>query len=65
MNDQKLLDAYEMGIDDGLLNGTQCAIAERRIPNTDALRAAYKRGYDHGVALYCEINHEEEANENI
>lgn len=58
-----LLDAYEMGVDDGLLNGSECALTEGRIPDTDALRAAYKRGYDHGAALYCEINHKEKANE--
>jgi len=52
-----LLDAYEMGVDDGLLNGSECALAEGHVP--DVMRAAYKRGYDHGVALYCEINHKE------
>lgn len=61
MKTSDLLDAYEMGVDDGLLNGSECALAEGHVPDADELRAAYRRGYDHGVALYCEINHKETA----
>lgn len=61
MSTSDLLDAYGMGVDDGLLNGSECALTEGHVPDTDELRAAYRRGYDHGVALYCEINHREEA----
>lgn len=54
----EMLHAYGMGIDDGLLLGTQAALQEGHI-REDA-KDAYIRGYDHGVALYCEINHKGE-----
>lgn len=41
--------AYERGVDDGFFRGT-----ENDPYVGDELRAAYKRGYDHGVWMYCE-----------
>ena len=41
--------AYERGVDDGFFRG-----AENDPYVDDELRAAYKRGYDHGVWMYCE-----------
>jgi hypothetical protein len=41
--------AYERGVDDGFFRGT-----ENDPYVGDELRAAYKRGYDHGVWMHCE-----------
>lgn len=51
---KKILDAYEMGLDDGRIHGFQVAMEEGILPpGSDAL-AAYWRGYDHGVMLHCQ-----------
>ena len=47
--DWKMLDAFERGVDDGFFQGNY------NDPYVgDEMRAAYKRGYDHGVWMYCE-----------
>ena len=51
------LDAYARGVDYGALAG----VAECPEDWSEELRAAYQRGYDHGVWLYCELRHREEA----
>lgn len=48
------LDAYEMGLDDGRIHGSQAAMEEGILPPGPDALAAYWRGYNHGVALYCQ-----------
>tara|TARA_R110002020_G_scaffold258321_3_gene472050 strand:+ start:149 stop:304 length:156 start_codon:yes stop_codon:yes gene_type:complete len=43
---------FKNGIRDGLMQGTQ---DDKKIGNY-----WYKRGYDFGVSLFCELNEEEE-----
>ena len=46
---EAIINAYEGGFDDGFYRGVEgCEFT------TDALRHAYRRGYDRGVALYCQ-----------
>jgi hypothetical protein len=49
-NNGRIVNAFERGIDDGFFQGTQSPLFDR----SDDEQAAYKRGYDHGVWLYCE-----------
>ena len=49
-NNGRIVNAFERGIDDGFFQGTQNPPVDR----SDDERVAYKRGYDHGVWLYCE-----------
>jgi hypothetical protein len=49
--DWTMLHAYERGLDDGLLRGER---ENMPLGKSDEERAAYQRGYDHGVWLYCE-----------
>ncbi len=58
-NELTLLDAYELGIDDGLMNGSEVALHEGLIGEDTRSLWAYRRCYEHGVALYCEIKHPE------
>jgi len=46
----RMVNAFERGIDDGFFQGTQNPLLDQ----PDDERVAYKRGYDHGVWLYCE-----------
>jgi hypothetical protein len=48
----KGLSAYERGVDDGFFRGTESDYPEG-LPDDE--RAAYKRGYDHGVWMHCEM----------
>jgi len=45
------LTAYERGVDDGFFRGSECWDTSDW---TDEIKDAYKRGYDHGVWMYCE-----------
>jgi len=47
----KYLEAYEKGLDDGFFRGEECW---DRSTWGDRENVAYKRGYDHGVWMYCE-----------
>jgi len=49
-NNWRIVHAFERGIDDGFFHGTQ----NPPLGQSDEERVAYKRGYDHGVWLYCE-----------
>ena len=59
--DWELIHAFERGIDDGFFSGNS---NDTYVGPRDELRAAYKRGYDHGVWMYCETV-EGETNERI
>ena len=48
--DWKLIHAFERGVDDGFLRGEE----DPPLGRSDDERVAYKRGYDHGVWMYCE-----------
>jgi hypothetical protein len=45
----EIISAYEQGVDDGFFRGI-----ENDPYVGDELRAAYRRGYDHGVWMHCE-----------
>jgi hypothetical protein len=49
-NNWRMVNAFERGIDDGFFQGTQ----NPPLGRSDDERLAYKRGYDHGLWLYCE-----------
>jgi hypothetical protein len=49
--DWKMLDAFQKGIDDGFFQGNH---NDTIVWEREELRAAYDRGYDHGVWMYCE-----------
>jgi|GEM_PF-4370118 len=49
-NNWRMLHAFQRGVDDGFLYGTQNPPLEK----SDDERVAYQRGYDHGVWMYCE-----------
>lgn len=51
------LDAFELGVDHGALSGVDIVCPEDW---SEEVCAAYKRGYDHGVWLYCELQEREE-----
>jgi hypothetical protein len=55
MDYDKLLHAFERGIDDGFFRGAECWDSSKW---GDFERASYKRGYDHGVWMYCEQEQE-------
>lgn len=56
-NDETIMvNAFERGIDDGFFQGIQNPLFDR----SDDERVAYKRGYDHGVWLYCETLEEKD-----
>ena len=57
MDYDKLLQAFERGIDDGFFRGDT---ENRYLDSSDDLRDAYQRGYDHGVWMYCEANYSAE-----
>jgi len=57
MDYNKLLHAFERGIDDGFFRGDS---ENRYLGNSEELEDAYQRGYEHGVWMYCEANHSEE-----
>ena len=54
-----LLDAFELGVATGVLSGVDACPEDW----PEELRAAYKRGYDHGVWLYCELREREAAHD--
>lgn len=54
----KILFAYEQGIDDGFFIGSETRIIDDW---SDEARAAYRRGYDHGVFLYTTTLEQEHA----
>lgn len=49
--DWTIIHAYERGVDDGFFSGNSNDTYDGP---RDELRAAYKRGYEHGVWMYCE-----------
>ena len=49
--DWTIIHAYERGVDDGFFSGNS---NDTYTGPRDELRAAYQRGYDHGVWMYCE-----------
>ena len=49
-NNWRMVNAFERGINDGFFQGTQNPPLDR----SDDEQAAYKRGYDRGLWLYCE-----------
>ena len=49
--DWTIIHAYERGVDDGFFSGNS---NDNYTGPRDELREAYKRGYDHGVWMYCE-----------
>ena len=49
--DWTIIHAYERGLDDGFFSGNSNDTYDGP---RDELRAAYKRGYEHGVWMYCE-----------
>jgi hypothetical protein len=57
MDYDKLLQAFERGIDDGFFRGDT---ENRYLDSSDDLRDAYQRGYDHGVWMHCEANYSAE-----
>ena len=57
MDYNKLLHAFERGVDDGFFRGDT---ENRYLDSSDELRDAYQRGYDHGVWMYCEANYSAE-----
>jgi hypothetical protein len=52
----EILSAYERGVYDGVFRGTESYDLEG-LPDDE--RVAYKRGYDHGVWMYCQTLQEE------
>lgn len=50
--DWKMLDAFERGVDNGFFLGNYNDTIVWERPE---LRAAYDRGYEHGVWMYCEM----------
>lgn len=57
MDHDKLLHAFERGIDDGFFRGDS---ENRYLGKSDELADAYQRGYDHGLWMYREANYSEE-----
>jgi hypothetical protein len=57
MDYDKLLQAFERGVDDGFFRGDT---ENRYLDSSDDLRDAYQRGYDHGVWMHCEANYSAE-----
>ena len=55
----RMVNAFERGLDDGFFQGIQNPPLNR----PDDEQGAYKRGYDHGVWLYCETLEKEAFNE--
>jgi len=49
----EILSAYERGVDDGFFRGTESDYMEGL--SNDEERIAYKRGFDHGVWMHCEM----------
>ena len=47
----QMIHAFERGVDDGFFRGEQ---AHPPLGSSDEERSAYRRGYDHGVWMYCE-----------
>jgi len=46
-----IIHAYERGLDDGFFSGNP---NDSYLGPREDLKAAYKRGYDRGVWMYCE-----------
>lgn len=53
----KFLAAYEKGLDDGFFRGEECSDSSEW---SDFESASYKRGYDHGIWMFCEMQEAEE-----
>lgn len=51
--DWKLIHAFERGLDDGFFRGE----SNPPLGRSDEERAAYHRGYDHGVWMFCETHY--------
>ena len=57
---ERCIAAFERGIDDGFFVGNEV------LPDDQTESAFYRRGYDHGVWMYCEtLEKTEKANEDI
>lgn len=58
----EILAAFERGIDDGFFRGVE----NHSFPEwTEEARHAYRRGYDHGIWLYCENQKESYIREGV